>query len=158
MDRRFSCTLGLTITICVLTIALIWVDPSGFAAMATLYAAPESGPLGGECLLWVEVRSCERLPVIAGEMSSSHRLVYRYRWRPEATVGVVAFSELAYLGDSLHGGGGLGLRIRMPPQPFNTIRIDVGYGDAGWNVLFGVEEFISFLDFGFALSCLCTMI
>ena len=126
---------------------LIWVDPSGFAAMATLYAAPES-----EAPWW-------RMPTLGGgrilRTAPGHRwrdelipsAVFEYRWRPEATVGVVAFSELAYAEDSLHGGGGLGLRIRMPPQPFNTIRIDVGYGDAGWNVLFGVEEFIQLSRF-----------
>ena len=42
-----------------------------------------------------------------------------------------------------YGGGGL-FPIRMPPQPYNTMRFDVGYGDSGWNVLFLSRRIFSF--------------
>ena len=43
--------------------------------------------------------------------------------------------------DVVHGGVGAGLRLRLPPQPNNTLRLDIGYGDTGWGFLLGVQEF-----------------
>ena len=127
---------------------LIWIHSTGLAAMLNLYATPVSEVLE-EDLWW-------RIPTVGGgtilRTAPGQRwrdpflpsAVFEYRYKPMSTIGVVAFSEVAYAEKSVHGGGGLGLRIRMPPQPYNTIRFDIGYGDSGWNILFGAEEFFRF--------------
>lgn len=123
---------------------LMWIHPSGWASMIEISASPNT-----EAPWW-------RLPTVGGgnvlRTAPAHRWrdeflpsgVLEYRWRPQDTIGLVAFSEVTYAEDSLHGGGGLGIRIRMPPQPYNTMRFDIGYGDSGWNILFGAEEFFRF--------------
>lgn len=127
---------------------LMWIHSTGLAAMLTMYAAPIS-EVWEEGLWW-------RLPTVGGgtvlRTAPGHRwrdpfipsAVFEYRHQPEAPFGLVAFSEIAYAEDAVHGGGGLGVRIRMPPQPYNTMRFDIGYGDSGWNILFGAEEFFRF--------------
>ncbi len=123
---------------------LMWIHPSGWASLIEFSASPNT-----EAPWW-------RLPTVGGgnvlRTAPAHRwrdeilpsAVLEYRWKPENTLGLVFFSELTYAEDALHGGGGLGLRIRMPPQPYNTMRFDIGYGDSGWNILFGAEEFFRF--------------
>lgn len=120
---------------------LMWIHPTGFASMFNILSAPNT-----KSPWW-------RKPTIGGgnilRTTPAHRwrdeiipsAVFEYRHKPQSTLGVVAFTEMAYAEKGIHGGGGLGLRIRMPPQPYNTMRIDIGYGDMGWNVLFGAEEF-----------------
>ncbi len=122
----------------------MWIHPSGWASMIEVSASPNT-----EAPWW-------RLPTVGGgnvlRTAPAHRWrdeflpsgVIEYRWRPQDTIGLVAFSELTYAEENFHGGGGLGLRIRMPPQPYNTMRFDIGYGDSGWNILFGAEEFFRF--------------
>ena len=130
---------------------ILWIHSSGLAAMLNLYSTPisEAWDQG----LWWQVPSIgggNMLRTAPGQRWRDSFLpsaVFEYRFRPQSTVGIVGFSELAYAENSFHGGGGLGLRIRMPPQPFNTMRFDIGYGDSGWNVLFGAEEFFRFRRF-----------
>lgn len=45
------------------------------------------------------------------------------------------FADLAYVeGAGLHGGGGGGLRLVLPPVPHNTIRLDCGFSDSTWQL------------------------
>ncbi len=123
---------------------MMWIHKTGFAALIDLSATPNT-----EAPWW-------RLPTVGGgtilRTAPAHRwrdevlpsMVVEYRWRPDSTVGVVPFGELAIVENALHGGGGLGFRLRLPPQPQNTMRFDIGYGDSGWNILFGAEEFFRF--------------
>ena len=123
---------------------MMWIHPSGWASLVEISTSPNT-----EAPWW-------RLPTVGGgnvlRTAPAHRWrdeflpsgVLEYRWKPQNTLGIVLFSELTYAENDLHGGGGVGLRIRMPPQPYNTMRFDIGYGDSGWNVLFGAEEFFRF--------------
>ena len=43
-------------------------------------------------------------------------------------------------GLALHGGGGAGLRLHLPPRPHNTVRLDVAVGDVGWALTAGFGE------------------
>lgn len=54
-------------------------------------------------------------------------------------VGVVVFAEAAQL-NQWHGGGGGGLRLHLPPQPHNTVRLDAAVGDLGWGIVAGWGE------------------
>lgn len=123
---------------------MMWIHPTGLAALVDIGATPNT-----EAPWW-------RMPTVGGgnvlRTAPAHRwrseflpsAVLEYRWKPENTFGIVPFAEMAYVNNELHGGGGLGLRIRLPPQPQNTMRFDIGYGDSGWNILFGAEEFFRF--------------
>ena len=123
---------------------LMWIHPTGWSALVNVSATPNT-----EAPWW-------RLPTVGGgnilRTAPAHRwrseflpaAVLEYRWKPENTVGIVPFAELTYVDHNLHGGGGLGIRVRLPPQPQNTMRFDIGYGDSGWNILFGAEEFFRF--------------
>ena len=123
---------------------LMWIHKSGLATLIDFSSTPNT-----EAPWW-------RLPTVGGgtilRTAPAHRwrdeflpaMVLEYRWKPENTFGVVPFAEVAYANDSLHGGGGIGIRLRLPPQPQNTMRFDIGYGDSGWNILFGAEEFFRF--------------
>ena len=51
----------------------------------------------------------------------------------------VAFLEGARI-DGWHGGAGLGLRLRLPPRPNNTVRLDVAFGDGGLGISAGWGE------------------
>ena len=53
------------------------------------------------------------------------------------TVELVGFGELALVEGTggPHPGGGLGLRLRLPPRPDNTLRLDLGFTDAGWGLV-----------------------
>ena len=64
-----------------------------------------------------------------------------WRLRQESMVGGVLFAEAATTGTESHMGAGLGVRIRLPPQPANTLRFDFGYGSSGWNAFAGIGEF-----------------
>ncbi len=61
------------------------------------------------------------------------------RTDPSRLAGAVVFAEAAAI-DGLHGGAGLGLRLRLPPRPANTFRFDVAYGDGGLGISAGVGE------------------
>jgi hypothetical protein len=53
----------------------------------------------------------------------------------------VVFGCGAWLEDSgWHPGGGLGLRLIMPPRERNTVRLDLAFSDAGWAVTTGWGE------------------
>ncbi len=58
--------------------------------------------------------------------------------------GLAAFGELAWVpvdeDRSPHPGGGLGLRMRLPPRPDNTLRLDLGFTDGGWGLVAGWGE------------------
>lgn len=55
-------------------------------------------------------------------------------------LGVVLFTEGATTGTAVHGGAGAGLRLLLPPQPLNTVRVDVAAGDLGWALSAGWGE------------------
>lgn len=61
------------------------------------------------------------------------------RTDPRRLAGAVVFAEAAAI-DGLHGGAGLGLRLRLPPRPANTVRLDAAYGDGGFGISAGVGE------------------
>ena len=123
---------------------MMWIHPTGWAALFDVGATPNT-----DAPWW-------RLPTVGGgnvlRTPPAHRwrneflpaAVLEYRFKPQNTFGIVPFAEMAYIANEFHGGGGLGLRIRLPPQPHNTMRFDIGYGDSGWNILFGAEEFFRF--------------
>lgn len=73
--------------------------------------------------------------------------VAEWRSRPWGVWGVAAFVEGAWVQDpalslteNLHGGGGGGLRLHLPPRPHNTVRLDLAAGDAGWGLTAGWGE------------------
>lgn len=61
-----------------------------------------------------------------------------------SSLEIAAFTELAWLPGSAepspHPGGGLGLRLSLPPRPDNTVRLDLGFTDAGWGLVAGWGE------------------
>lgn len=61
-----------------------------------------------------------------------------------ASLEIAAFGELAWLPGSAspspHPGGGLGMRLVLPPRPDNTVRLDLGFTDAGWGLVAGWGE------------------
>lgn len=67
---------------------------------------------------------------------------YRHPFGPVLSGAV--FGELAWLPDSddpgPHPGGGLGLRLALPPRPYNTLRLDLGVSDGGWGLAVGYGE------------------
>jgi hypothetical protein len=65
--------------------------------------------------------------------------VLEWRARPDAVLGGVAFAEVAHI-DGWHGGLGGGLRLRLPPRPHNTVRLDAAWGDGGWGITAGWGE------------------
>ena len=66
--------------------------------------------------------------------------ISEWRLRPEKMLGLSLFAESSY-GDQFHWGTGMGVRFRLPPQPHNTIRFDIGYGDLGVGFSVGMGEF-----------------
>lgn len=116
----------------------------GFAARLALGAAPlRSAPL------W-------RLPAVGG--GALMRSGPAGRWRSEAhalllveqriplgahgRLSVVPALEGGAIDDQadgwgLHGGGGLGLRLALPPQPDQALRLDLAYGDGGLGLSVG---------------------
>ncbi len=64
-----------------------------------------------------------------------------WRFRQQEMLGFVLFGEGSYTDHLAFMGGGIGLRLNLPPQPSNTIRLDIGYGTSGWGVLAGAREF-----------------
>lgn len=58
--------------------------------------------------------------------------------------GVTAFAEAAWVptedDQAPHPGGGVGVRWRLPPRPDNTVRLDLGFTDAGWGLCAGFGE------------------
>jgi len=72
--------------------------------------------------------------------------VAEWRLRDARTLGAVLFAEGAWvsadlpLQRQLHGGMGAGLRLRLPPRPHNTVRLDLAWGDAGFGLTAGVGE------------------
>jgi len=117
-----------------------WAGPEGrLAAWLHGQAAPWS-----QAPYW-------RLPVAGGGQVLRHGPIGRYRdrtlassvleWRlrPDATAGAVLFVEGARV-DGWHAGAGTGLRLRLPPRPHNTIRLDLAVGDGGVGISAGWGE------------------
>lgn len=86
---------------------------------------------GGEVLRAAAFREVQA-PAMAG-------LVAEWRQPLIGPLGGVLFGEAAWAEDP-HGGGGLGLRLYLPPRPLNTVRVDLGVGDLGWAVSAGWGE------------------
>ncbi len=64
-------------------------------------------------------------------------------WRRMFTSGLegVVFGCGAWVeGTGWHPGGGLGLRLMMPPRQLNVVRLDLAVSDAGWAVTTGWGE------------------
>ena len=56
---------------------------------------------------------------------------------------LAAFGGAAVIeGQGLHGGGGGGIRWVLPPRPHNSVRLDVGWTDVGWDLVVGWGEAI----------------
>ena len=116
----------------------------GFAARLQLGAAPlHTAPV------W-------RLPALGG--GALLRSAPAGRWRSQAHAVLIVeqrvalgqsglFSLVPSLEGALiddqadgwapHGGGGLGLRLALPPRPTNTLRLDAAYGDGGLGISAG---------------------
>jgi hypothetical protein len=62
-------------------------------------------------------------------------------WRQTVTplIGLTVFAEGAW-STEWHAGGGLGLRLNLPPRPHNTLRLDIAYGPAGPTLTAGWGE------------------
>lgn len=92
-----------------------------------------------------------RLPAAGGGQVLRHGALGRFRdralaasaveWRlrPGALLGGAVFAEGARI-DGWHGGAGAGLRLRLPPRPHNTVRLDLAWGDGGLGVSAGWGE------------------
>lgn len=70
---------------------------------------------------------------LRGERTTAADLELRQPlWRP---MWCALFADAAAVeGEGTHGGGGVGLRMVLPPEPRNTIRLDLGVTDVGWGV------------------------
>ena len=121
-------------------ISASWIHQSGVAIQLNLQSAvgdtapwwrlPTAG--GGQVMRTPKAQQI-RAPVLPVAIAE-------WRLRPEKMVGVTLFGESA-ITDSIHWGSGVGLRFRLPPQPHNTIRFDIGYGDLGVGFSVGMGEF-----------------
>lgn len=121
-------------------LALNWVPQSGFALQLNLQSAlgnqipwwrqPTAG--GGVLMRTPKAQQIRSpfLPVATAE----------WRFRKERMLGLAVFTESTY-DTRPHWGAGGGIRLRLPPQPYNTIRIDVGYGDLGLGFSVGMGEY-----------------
>lgn len=68
---------------------------------------------------------------------ASAQVEYRHEiWGP---LHAAAFVDSAQV-DGWHLTAGGGLRIVLPPEPFNTARVDIGFGAGGWGVVVGMGE------------------
>ncbi|MCK6525063.1 hypothetical protein L6R49_26970 [Myxococcota bacterium] len=63
------------------------------------------------------------------------------RWALIGPLEGVVFGNLAYvLDDGLHPAGGLGLRLILPPERLNVVRVDVAVSDSAWAITTGWGE------------------
>ncbi len=69
------------------------------------------------------------------------------RWALGAALEAVIFADAAWVSEQprpedagLHYGSGLGLRLVMPPEALNIVRLDAAIGDSGWAVSAGWGE------------------
>ena len=54
--------------------------------------------------------------------------------------GVVFVNGAWVAGDGPHPGGGAGIRLILPPEHLNVIRLDVAVSDSGWGIWSGFGE------------------
>ncbi|MEC7986817.1 MAG: hypothetical protein VX278_16735 [Myxococcota bacterium] len=82
-----------------------------------------------------------RLPP-AQWIRGSHLYSGALEWHlfPKHLFGGVLFAEGAHNTKDHYIGAGVGVRMRLPPRPNNTLRLDVGYGSSGWGVSANVGE------------------
>ncbi|MEE2750908.1 MAG: hypothetical protein VX519_05725 [Myxococcota bacterium] len=63
------------------------------------------------------------------------------RWRLTPSIGAVVFSNTAWVqGTGFHPGAGIGVRLVLPPEDWNIVRMDLGFSDTGWSVTAGWGE------------------
>jgi len=62
------------------------------------------------------------------------------RWPIGAVLEAVVFGNAVWAEDALHPGAGGGLRIVLPPEAYNVVRVDVAVSDSGWGVYAGWGE------------------
>ncbi|MCB9741551.1 MAG: hypothetical protein H6740_02985 [Alphaproteobacteria bacterium] len=63
------------------------------------------------------------------------------RWMLVGPLEGVVFVNAAWVAqDGPHPAGGLGLRLLLPPEAFNVVRLDVAVSDSGWGVYTGFGE------------------
>lgn len=79
----------------------------------------------------------------AGRYRAPHigTLDLEQRWMLVGPLEGVVFGNLAWVAqDGLHPAAGLGLRLLLPPQRFNVVRLDVAVSDSGFTVTTGWGE------------------
>jgi hypothetical protein len=127
----------------------LFLDARGFAPGL-------AGALGGRLTLAGELADQApifRLPTAGGAVL--HRGAWAGRWRAPwiatadlehrwtlgATLEPVVFANVAWVADAgLHPGGGLGIRLVLPPENLNVVRLDVAVSDTAWGVYAGWGE------------------
>ena len=63
------------------------------------------------------------------------------RWSLGAVLEPVVFVNAAWVdGEGVHPGGGAGMRLVLPPENLNVVRVDVGVSDTGWGLYVGWGE------------------
>ena len=63
------------------------------------------------------------------------------RWRLTPSVGAVLFTNTAWVQEAgFHPGVGMGLRLVLPPEDWNIVRMDLGLSDTGWSLTAGWGE------------------
>ncbi|MCB9741497.1 MAG: hypothetical protein H6741_26445 [Alphaproteobacteria bacterium] len=63
------------------------------------------------------------------------------RWMLIGPLEGVLFVNAAWVAeDGPHPAGGLGVRLLLPPEAFNVVRVDVAVSDSGWGVYTGFGE------------------
>jgi len=102
---------------------------------------------------WMDNAPFFRMPSAGG--ADLHRGAFTWRYRAPWIVaadleqrwmltqileGVVFVNGAWVAGDGPHPGGGAGIRLILPPEHLNVIRLDVAVSDSGWGVWSGFGE------------------
>ena len=63
------------------------------------------------------------------------------RWMVVGPLEVAVFGDAAWVAeDGLHPGGGAGIRLILPPEAYNVVRLDVAVSDSAWGIYTGWGE------------------
>lgn len=102
---------------------------------------------------WMEDAPFFRLPSAGGPNLHRGASTWRYRapriaaadleqrWMLTRVIEGVVFVDGAWVdGDGVHPGGGVGIRLILPPEHLNVIRLDVAISDSDWGIWSGFGE------------------